>query len=78
MVRTVAVYHKAKFWLGDPQHPRLSSDEFDVVHATPARKTKRGQVVDGHFDPAIVNNTNGEYAGVAGTISEQDAMSHDS
>ncbi|KAH8102731.1 hypothetical protein BXZ70DRAFT_890478 [Cristinia sonorae] len=64
--RSVAVYHKAKFWLGDEQNPRLLSDEFDVLHATPARKNKRGQVIDGHFDPAMINDNQGAYCGVTG------------
>ncbi|THH15756.1 hypothetical protein EUX98_g9415, partial [Antrodiella citrinella] len=63
--RSVSVYHKAKFWLGDVNFHRLSSDEFDVVHATPSRRTKRGRIVDGQFDTVLVNDGDGMYIGVA-------------
>jgi len=64
--RTVPVYHKAKFWLGDAQNHRLSSNEYDVVHATPARTDTRGRAIDGQFDTALINDGNGSYSGVAG------------
>lgn len=60
------MFHKAKFWLGDAKNPRLSSDEFSVVQATPARADKRGRPVDGRFDTVMVNDGDGEYTGVAG------------
>ncbi|THH17102.1 hypothetical protein EUX98_g9193 [Antrodiella citrinella] len=64
--RSIPVYHKAKFWLGDQQNHRLSSNEWDVVHATPSRLDIRGRTVDGEFDTVIVNDGNGLYSGVAG------------
>ncbi|THH28685.1 hypothetical protein EUX98_g5504 [Antrodiella citrinella] len=63
---SVPVYHKAKFWLGDPDHHHLASNEFDVIHATPSRRNKRGQPVDGQFDTAFINDGHGGYSGVAG------------
>ncbi|KAH8084372.1 hypothetical protein BXZ70DRAFT_900453 [Cristinia sonorae] len=66
---SVAVYHKAKFWLGDVNNHRLSSDEWDAVHATPARHDKRGRHVDGQFDTVIVKvNDNAGYTGVQGYL----------
>ncbi|KAH8101620.1 hypothetical protein BXZ70DRAFT_1019531, partial [Cristinia sonorae] len=64
--RGLPVYHKAKFWLGDSQNYRLSSNEWDVVHATPARNTKRGRLVNGQFDTALVNDGDGTYIGIDG------------
>lgn len=69
MNRTIPVYHKAKFWLGDSKNHRLSSNEYDVVHATPARKDTRGRPIDGQFDPAIINLGFGRYTGVMGMSS---------
>ncbi|KAH8101598.1 hypothetical protein BXZ70DRAFT_891549 [Cristinia sonorae] len=66
---SVPVYHKAKFWLGDLHNHRLSSDEWDVLHATPARRDKRGRHVDGQFDTAMVKMTNDAgYTGVQGYL----------
>ena len=41
------VYHKAKFWLGHAQHHPLSSNEWDVAHAMPSRKSTTGDTVLG-------------------------------
>ena len=60
------MYHKAKFWLGDRQNHRLMSDEYDVVHATPARKDTRGRPVDGQFDTVLVKVGDTQYHGVEG------------
>lgn len=65
--RSVPVYHKAKFWIGDSKNHRLSSNEFDVVHAIPARTSARGRPVDGQFDTVLVNDGAGRYIGLAGT-----------
>ncbi|THH26505.1 hypothetical protein EUX98_g7681, partial [Antrodiella citrinella] len=64
--RSFPVYHKAKFWLGDAHNHRLSSNEWDVVHATPSRQDTRGRPVDGQFDTVIINDGQGQYSGVAG------------
>ncbi|THH18011.1 hypothetical protein EUX98_g9024 [Antrodiella citrinella] len=64
--RSFPVYHKAKFWLGDAHNHRLSSNEWDVVHATPSRHDTRGRPVDGQFDTVIVNDGHGQYSGVDG------------
>lgn len=62
------VYHKAKLWLGDPDHHRLSSDEYDVIHARPSYRNKRGNLVAARFDPALVNLGQGEYIGTKGEL----------
>ncbi|THH20297.1 hypothetical protein EUX98_g8611 [Antrodiella citrinella] len=64
--RSLPVYHKAKFWLGDAKNHRLSSNEYDVIHATPARKDKRDRPIDGQFDTVIITDGQGAYSGVAG------------
>ncbi|KAI0069540.1 hypothetical protein K474DRAFT_1687710 [Panus rudis PR-1116 ss-1] len=48
------IYHKAKFWLGDANHHRLMADEFDVLHAAPARKSRRDTDIPARFDTAMV------------------------
>lgn len=43
------------------------SDEYDVVHAMPARTDKRGRPVDGQFDTVLVKTTqDAAYTGVDG------------
>ncbi|GJF00963.1 hypothetical protein PsYK624_172670 [Phanerochaete sordida] len=62
----VPVYHKAKLWASDFPLYRHASDERDVIHATPARKNKRGDVVPGQFDPVLINLGSGKSVGVGG------------
>ena len=64
----VPVYHKAKFWEADFPRYRHASDEFDVVHSTPARQDKRGNVVPGRFDTALLNDGSGGAVGVQGML----------
>ena len=63
----VPVYHKAKFWETDFPRYRHASDEYDVIHATPAHRDKRGNVVSGRFDTGLVNLRSGGAIGVKGT-----------
>jgi hypothetical protein len=65
-MRTLPVYHKAKFWLGDLTQHRMMSDETDVVHAVPARVNKYNNPIPARFDTVLVNNGQGEYLGVDG------------
>lgn len=67
-LRTLAVYHKARFWLGDPEHHRLMADEFDVVHAARSRLASNGKVIPPRFDTVLVNGGAGGYTGVAGNV----------
>ena len=50
------VYHKAKFWLGHSEHHPLSSNKYDIAHATPSRKDTLGRLVSGHFDAVLVSD----------------------
>ena len=64
----VAVYHKAKFWESTFARYRHASDDYDVIHAKPARHDKRGRTVPGQFDTALVNfDGSGRSVGVRGT-----------
>ena len=63
-VRSLPVYHKAKFWLSDEAHHHLIADEYDVVHVHPSRKDKRGKGVPTRFDTVLVNDGAGGYMGV--------------
>lgn len=65
---SVSVYHKAKFWESDFPLFRHASDEYDVIHATPARLDSRKHVVEGRFDTALVNEGTGGSLGVQGTL----------
>ncbi|KAK7680165.1 hypothetical protein QCA50_016674 [Cerrena zonata] len=51
------VFHKFKLWLGNPNEHRLMSDEFDIIHAYPARKPKEKSkpVVSARFDTVLVH-----------------------
>ncbi|PCH41885.1 hypothetical protein WOLCODRAFT_89528 [Wolfiporia cocos MD-104 SS10] len=62
----LAVYHKAKFWLGDQQHPRLASDEYGVIHAKPGHINSKQKSVPGRFDTVLVNTGSGLYSGLKG------------
>ena len=62
----VPVHHKAKFWESDFPRYRIASDEYDVVHASPARFDKRGNTIPGRFDTTIVNLGTGTTVGVSG------------
>lgn len=62
----VPVYHKAKFWEVDFPRYRHASDEYDVIHATPSRLDKRGKIIPGRFDTALVNLGAGKSVGVRG------------
>ncbi|KAI0336980.1 hypothetical protein BDW22DRAFT_1340702 [Trametopsis cervina] len=65
-LRSLPVYHKAHFWLGDRNHHRLMSNEDDVIHAIPERQNKQGKIVPARFDTALVNGGTGEYLGING------------
>ncbi|KAI0343815.1 hypothetical protein BDW22DRAFT_1477302 [Trametopsis cervina] len=65
-LRSLPVYHKAHFWLGDINHHRLMSDEDDVLHARPARTDKQGKIIPARFDTALINCGTGEYNGIDG------------
>ncbi|KAH9946551.1 hypothetical protein B0H21DRAFT_693435 [Amylocystis lapponica] len=60
----ISVYHKAKFWLGDSEHHRLSSDEFDVVHAQCSYTNGHNKDIVARFDTAFINNGAGQFSGV--------------
>ncbi|KAJ3538664.1 hypothetical protein NM688_g6483 [Phlebia brevispora] len=63
----VPVYHKARFWKRDFPLYRHASDEYDVVHARPARYGTHGnETAPGRFDTALINNGTGRAVGVQG------------
>ena len=63
---SVAVYHRATFWLGDPEQHRISSDEKDVIYVQPAYLNKYGKTVAGRFDTVLIDDGYGEYIGING------------
>ena len=60
------VYHKAKFWLGHSEHHPLSSNEYNVAHATPSRKNALDWFMPGHFDAVLVSDGNKQKMGTQG------------
>lgn len=59
----VPVFHKARFWEKDFALYRHASDEYDVVHARPARSNAAGR-----FDTALINDGTGGAVGVEGAL----------
>lgn len=53
---SLAIYHKARFWLGSKETYKLQSDEYDIVHAQPAFKSKstKQQDIASQFDTVLV------------------------
>ncbi|KAI0088972.1 hypothetical protein BDY19DRAFT_1006916 [Irpex rosettiformis] len=64
--RTLPIYHKAKFWLGDNEHHRLMSDELNAALAVPSRTNDQKQHLPARFDTVLVNGGFGEFLGVTG------------
>ncbi|KAK7689551.1 hypothetical protein QCA50_007343 [Cerrena zonata] len=63
----VAVYHKARFWLGSQEVHRLQSNEHDVVHASPARTDDNNkEIAPARFDTVLVSDGKSGYLGVQG------------
>ncbi|KAJ3542161.1 hypothetical protein NM688_g6000 [Phlebia brevispora] len=63
----VHVYHKARFWKRDFALYRHSSDQYDVIHARPARYNKHGnETSPGRFDTALINDGTGGAVGIKG------------
>ncbi|KAI0058305.1 hypothetical protein BV25DRAFT_1919501 [Artomyces pyxidatus] len=52
--RSVAVFHKVKFWNPDAQGREEAPETLDVVHARPAYRDTQGRVQPGRFDTALV------------------------
>ncbi len=65
-MNSIAVYHQAKVWLGSEDHPQLSTDEIDTIHARPSCTTKTGKKKAAQFDIALVSNGSGQYIGLDG------------
>lgn len=66
--QAVPVYHKAKLWDVDFPLYRHASDDWDVIHALPARKDKKGAEIPGRFDTALINMGLGTRLGVNGRL----------
>ncbi|EMD30775.1 hypothetical protein CERSUDRAFT_60838 [Gelatoporia subvermispora B] len=63
---TVAVYHHFKLWLGDPEHHRLMSDEYESIYARPSYQNAKQQIIPARFDTALINLGTGQYQGTEG------------
>ena len=65
---SLAVYHRAKLWIGDEDHHRLMADEMDTIHVDPERQNSRGHTVPSRFDTVLVKTDPeiSEYTGVQG------------
>lgn len=67
--RSIPVYHKARFWLGDRKHLQVLADEWDIVYATPSYYNKYQHIIPGRFDTVLVNMGQGKYVGLKGKSS---------
>ncbi|KAI0067755.1 hypothetical protein BV25DRAFT_1794108 [Artomyces pyxidatus] len=66
--RSVAVYHRVKFWNSDAQGRENVPETLDSIHVRPAYRDTQGRVVPGRFDTALIRIDSGAEAapGVAG------------
>ncbi|KAI0039173.1 hypothetical protein FA95DRAFT_1504536 [Auriscalpium vulgare] len=64
--RTVATYHKIKFYNPDAQDEDDLPAARDAVHIRPAHRDTRDRPVPGRFDTVLVNTGTGQDAGVTG------------
>ncbi|KIJ93874.1 hypothetical protein K443DRAFT_12554 [Laccaria amethystina LaAM-08-1] len=62
--RTLPIWHKIKYLYPDPLTHAPSTA--DSIHSRPAKKDKRGRLVPGHFDTALINDGTGEDTGIQG------------
>jgi hypothetical protein len=68
-LQKVAVFHRVKFVTKDPFSMDPTADiVVDSIHCEPARYDKRGIVVPGRFDTAMINHRDGGRAGVKGML----------
>ena len=62
----VPVWHRIKFLQTDPYTSSLSTA--DSIHCHPERVDKRGDIIPGRFDTALINDSTGEETGIEGTF----------
>lgn len=60
----VPVWHRIKYQQTDPYTLRLSTA--DSIHCQPEYVNKRGDVIPGRFDTALINDGTGEEIGIEG------------
>lgn len=65
-MRSLPIFHKAQFWLGDTNQHRLMSKERNVVHAARSRVGKHGKMVSARFNTVLVNGGMGGYTSMTG------------
>lgn len=64
----VAVYYKARFWLGSQEVHRLQSNEHDVVHTSPAKTDDNNkEIASARFDTVLISDGQSGYLGVQGS-----------
>lgn len=61
---TVSVYHRIKFRQTDQEQ---ESSIADVIHVQPRHRNKKGRVVEGRFDTALLHNGRKDQTGIRGT-----------
>lgn len=68
--RSVAVWHKLKFWNQDACRRQNAPETKDALHARPAYRDTQGRLHGGRFDTALVNeHGEGGISGVKGILS---------
>ncbi|KAJ7058983.1 hypothetical protein C8F01DRAFT_990238 [Mycena amicta] len=64
--RSVSAFHKVKFWNEDPFGRSSTPDVHNVIHVKPGHTDRRGRLVGGRFDTALVNDGTGAHLGLSG------------
>ncbi|KAI0055803.1 hypothetical protein BV25DRAFT_1815128 [Artomyces pyxidatus] len=53
--RSVAAFHKVKFWNPDAQHREDAPETLDCIHVRPAYRDTQGRVQPGRYDTALIS-----------------------
>ncbi|KAI0311688.1 hypothetical protein OF83DRAFT_1177336 [Amylostereum chailletii] len=64
--KTVAAFHKIKFWNSDAQGRSNVPDTMDAIHVRPAYRDTLARLRGGRFNTALVNLGDGDITGVTG------------
>ncbi|KAI0316350.1 hypothetical protein OF83DRAFT_259608 [Amylostereum chailletii] len=73
--RSVAVYHRIKFWNHDELGRDFGLEEDDAIHVRPSRTDTLGRHVPGRFDTVLVKTRSGSAGGAGANKSRKCASS---
>lgn len=76
-VWSVPVYHSIKYHAVNALGHEETSTTVDAIHCHPERRDRKGRVVPGRFDTALVNVDDGQKIGIRGECSMSLLLMHD-